>query len=312
MPDGADAVVPIEDVRLHSGLVLVARPVRVGQNVRRRGEDFALGQPIAPAGTRLGAAELGALAAAGLPCAPVHRRPRVGLLSTGDEVVEPGGSLAPGQIYDCNSVVLAAFLRGWGAEPVILGIARDDIDELRQRLGGWPQLDLIVTSGGVSVGDFDLVQAALDVLGMVETWTVRMKPGKPLAFGELGGVPVLGLPGNPVAALVSFLQFGRPAIMHMMGRRDLLLPNVAAVLTTRIDNHGSRTLFTRGLLRLVHDIWEVMPVEAQGSAQLSGMLRANALIVIPEDAPFAEAGSIVSVQILDAAALMQSAASVGD
>ena len=311
LPDGADAVIKIEDVRARAGEIGVDRPVRAGANVRRRGEDFAVGQTVLQVGTRFGAAELGAMAALGLASAPVHRRPRVGLLSTGDEVVPPGASLEHGQIYDCNSVALAALLRNWGAEPVLLGIALDDVGELRRRLSGSLELDLIVTSGGVSVGDFDLVQAALNVLGSVETWIVRMKPGKPLAFGKLGGVPLLGLPGNPVAALVAFLQFGRPAIMRMMGLPDVLLPEVAAVLTERLVNRGGRTLFARGRLRQVRDGLQVTPVDAQGSAQLSGLLGADALIVIPEETLTAEAGSVVRVQVLDPATVIGAMSNVG-
>lgn len=302
LPPGADAVVRLEDVAIGPGSVIVSHAVRARSHVRERGEDFCAGAPVLHAGMRLLAPEIGALAALGVAQASVHRRPRIGLLSTGDEVVPPGEPLRAGQIYDCNAYLLAALVRELDAEPVMLGIAGDSLAALRDRLTACPDLDLLVTSGGVSVGDFDLVGDALGELGAVELWQLRIKPGKPLAFGDVLGVPMLGLPGNPVAALVAFMQLGRPAIMRMSGRADLVVPELEARLTTRIENRGDRTLYARGVLERAAGGWQVTPVRAQGSAQLSGLLHGNALIVVRGEV--AEAGSTVPVQVLEPGTLL--------
>lgn len=299
LPPGADAVVRFEDVRASGATVQIERPARERENIRKQGEDFKRGATVLSAGRRLLAAEIGALAALGIARAEVYRRPRVGVLSTGDEVIQPGEVLKPGQIYDCNAPMLAALVREWGGEPVMLGVAGDTLDSLRAQLRSEKAIDLLVTSGGVSVGEFDLLSVALRELGEVEEWQVLMKPGKPLVIGEALGVPLLGLPGNPVAALVAFVQFGRPALMRMSGRRELFVSEVEAVLMKPINNRGGRTLFARGELRRDGGVWTVTPSDAQGSAQLSGLLGGNALVVIPSDVEALEVGASVCVQVLD-------------
>ena len=310
VPAGADAVVRFEETGEVPGApdsddggagdVAIHRPARPWDNVRAAGEDVAAGQVVVAAGTRLRPPEIGLLAALNRATVRVHRRPRVAILSTGDEVVDVGPALGPGQIRNSNSYTLAAMAGRLGAEPVLLGIARDEVPELSSKLAAAREADLIVTSGGVSVGDFDLVKDVLRAEGEVGIWQVRMKPGKPLAFGHVGGTPLLGLPGNPVAAAVSFELFGRPAILKMLGRRDLAPPVVEASLTVALDNRGQRRHYVRarvepgpgGELR-------VRPVGEQGAGVLSSLARANGLLVVPEELEAVRPGTRLPVLMLD-------------
>jgi molybdopterin molybdotransferase len=305
LPDGADAVVRFEETdegRLNGpGVVGVLRSARPGDNVREAGEDIFRGTAVLPAGRALRAADLGQLAALGFTTAPVHRRPRVAILSTGDEVVEPGAPLPFGKIRDANATTLAALARGWGAETVALGIARDRLPELTERLTNAADADLIVTSGGVSLGDYDVVKDALRQSGEIAVWQVRMKPGKPLALGRVGGVPLLGLPGNPVAAAVSFVVFGRPAIRRLLGHADLQPRSVEATLIEPLDNRGMRRHYVRALLEPGADGgWTARPAGAQGAGVLSSLSRANALLVLPESIEQAEPGMTFRAILLDA------------
>jgi molybdopterin molybdotransferase len=230
----------------------------------------------------------------------VHRRPTVAVISTGDEVVDPGQPIRPGQIRNSNSSTLAAMAKRLGAIPILLGVARDNIDSLTDRLHAARNADLIVTSGGVSLGDYDMVKDVLRAEGEIAIWQVRMKPGKPLAFGTVGGKPLLGLPGNPVAAAVSFEQFGRPAIMRMLGRPDLFAPTVEARLLERIDNRGQRRHFVRARVEAVRDgEFTVRVAGDQGAGVLSSLCRANGLLVIPERIEVAEPGMRLTVQMID-------------
>jgi molybdopterin molybdotransferase len=301
LPAGANAVVRLEDVAADERDMTISQVVPAGSHVRAQGEDFRAGTSVLRAGRRLLASEIGALAAVGCGRVAVHRQARIGLLSTGDELVQPGVPLRPGQVYDCNAYLLAVLVRELGAEPVVLGVAGDSMAALRARLSQCGDVDLLVTSGGVSVGDFDFVGEAMHELGVVEQWQLLIKPGKPLAFGDVLGVPLLGLPGNPIAALVAFVQLARPAILRLSGRADVLPPEVTARLTTAIENRGQRTLYARGLLAHDETGWQVTPVQAQGSAQLSGLLHGNALIVVRGER--ADAGSNVPVQPLGHAVL---------
>ncbi|MBA3414153.1 MAG: molybdopterin molybdotransferase MoeA [Chloroflexia bacterium] len=308
MPDGADAVVRFEETDEGTtgsrsderGEVLIVRPARPGDNVRPAGEDVAKGTALFPAGRRLRPADLGLLAALGRTSVRVHRRPRVALLSTGDEVVPPEEALAPGLIRDSNTTTLAAMAAAWGAEVIGLGIAGDRLDDLRQRLRGGQRADLIVTSGGVSVGDYDLVKDALQAEGDVAIWQVRMKPGKPLAFGHAGNVPLLGLPGNPVAAAVSFEVFGHPAIRKMLGFRDVLPASVKVTLVEPLDNRGMRRHYVRATIERDGEAgWTARTAGAQGAGVLSSLSRANALLVVPEELERAEPGMRLEAILLD-------------
>ena len=308
LPDGADAVVRFEETDEaatghrpdQAGEVQIFHPARVWDNVRHPGEDVECGSVVLPAGRQLRPPDLGLLAALGETTARVHRRPKVALLSTGDEVVPPGTSLSPGLIHDSNTTTLAAMAEAWGAEIIELGIAGDRLQELRARLRKGEGADLLVTSGGVSVGDFDLVKEALKAEGDIEIWQVRMKPGKPLAFGRAGGVPLLGLPGNPVAAAVSFEVFGRPAIRRMLGFPDLGPRTVTVTLTEPLDNRGMRRHFVRARLdQHAATGWVARAAGAQGAGVLSSLSRANGLIVVPEHVERAEPGMHLDAILFD-------------
>jgi len=310
VPDGADAVVRFEETdeldRSRTGLlgeIGISRPIQPGENVREAGEDVRAGDVVIPAGVQLRPAEVGMLASLNLSTVPVYRRPRVAILSTGDEVVDLGPQLHPGKIRNSNSYTLAALARQAGGVPILLGVARDTTDDLRAKLRTTDPPDLFVTSGGVSVGDYDVVKDVLRSEGSIDIWQVRMKPGKPLAFGTIGGVPLLGLPGNPVAALVSFEQFGRPAIRRMLGHTNLRLPELEATLTDRLDNPGRRRHYVRGVIERSSRGLEACPTGSQGSAILIAAVRANCFIVVPETSDVVEAGETVRVQVFDGVAM---------
>jgi molybdopterin molybdotransferase len=308
MPDGADAVVRFEETdedlsgrRPDREVVRINRPAQPWDNVRPAGEDIAAGGCILEAGRELRAADLGMLAAVGMTETRVHRRPRVAILSTGDEVRPPGASRPPGTIRDSNMTTLAAMATAWGAEVQTLGIARDRLADLSERLSAAAGADMIVTSGGVSLGDFDMVKDALRQAGDIAVWQVRMKPGKPLAFGAIGGAPFLGLPGNPVAAAVSFEIFGRPAVRKMLGHRDLAPRTVAVRLLEDIDNRGMRRHFVRALVeRDDSGLLTARTAGTQGAGVLSSLSRANALLVVPETVERASPGDMLEAILLDA------------
>jgi len=308
LPEGADAVVRFEETadlsgeQEPSGRVALLRAAKHHDNVRLMGEDIAIGAVAIPAGSVLQAAHLGLLASLGYVKVVVHRRPRVGILSTGNEVVAAVNQLAAGQIRDSNSVTLAALVEDAGGVPVHLGVVRDEIAPLRRSLQSAVEehrVDLLITSGGVSVGDYDMVKDALQAQGDVALWQVRIKPGKPMAFGMLNHVPLLGLPGNPVAAAVSFLQFGRPAIRRMLGYAEIVLPRVIATLVADIDNRGSRRHYVR--VRLEADGtggYRAVPVGEQGAGILSSLALADGLLVVPEEFVVARAGMRLPVELL--------------
>ncbi|MBX6341194.1 MAG: molybdopterin molybdotransferase MoeA, partial [Thermomicrobiaceae bacterium] len=284
LPPGADAVVRFEETDEQDAprgaararaRVEVRRAVGRWENVRQAGEDVQAGATVLPHGTTLRSGEIGVLASLNRSRVRVHRRPRVGILSTGDEVVDLGPPLGPGQIRNSNSYTLAALVREVGGEPVLMGVARDEVDDIRAKLLAARGIDLLVTSGGVSLGDFDVVKDVLQAEGEIDLWQVRIKPGKPMAFGRIGETPLLGLPGNPVAAVVAFLQFARPAIRAMLGHREVLVPTVRARLLCAHENRGRRRHFVRGILERVGDEYVVRPSGSQGSGVLTSFVRAN-------------------------------------
>lgn len=290
LPAGADAVVRFEETSEGRNAeattrdeVEVFRPTRPQDNVREAGEDIAAGTVVARAGTTLTPPLIGQLASVGRDMVRVHRRPRVAILSTGNEVVLPGQILTPGKIRDSNTYVLAAATRQWGAEATLLGIARDSVGDIEDSLERARDADLIVTSGGVSLGDFDFVKDVLQARGEIQVWQVRMKPGKPLAFGTVDGTPLIGVPGNPVAAAVSFTIFGRPAIRRMLGKRDLCLRSMRVRSGVSIDNRGFRRHYARVRLeRRPGELPVAHVVGDQGAGILSSLALAEALVVIPE------------------------------
>ena len=305
LPPGADAVVKVEDTAAAAEddqeRVRIFTAVEPGNYVRPAGEDVRRGSLVLERGIRLRPQDLGMLAALGRQQVAVARRPRVAILATGDELVAIDEPLAPGKIRNTNSYSNAAQVEQHGGEPILLGIARDTVEELTTKIeeGLRRNVDLFLTSGGVSVGDFDLVKHVLAAEGEMHFWRVRMKPGKPLAFGQIEGVPVLGLPGNPVSVMVSFEMFVRPALLKMQGVHRWQRPTVEATLMDEIEHKDERRHFVRVRLVWEDGAYHAYLTGAQGSGILSSMLKANALAVIPEDWDHAAAGTHVSVMMLD-------------
>ena len=294
VPDGADAIVMVELTESEGDEVLVRQAVPVGNHIRNAGDDIAEGQEVFPAGTVLGPGHLGVLASLGLRKAPVRPRARVGVLSTGDELVNE-------QIRDSNRPALLALCRQSGFDPVDLGVAPDDEQAITERLeDAIARTDAILTTGGVSVGDFDYVKVVLDKLGAVEWMQVAIKPAKPLAFGVIDGTPVFGLPGNPVSCMVSFELFARPAIRKMMGFTNLDRPHVTATADEPLRRKpDGKTHFIRVLATPDRDDgrYHVRSSGAQGSHQLRAMALGNALAVLP-DGNGVDAGESVTVMLL--------------
>ncbi len=307
LPDGADAVVRFEETdesgssdRPGRGRVLVYHAARPLDNVREAGEDIARSTRVAYRGQVLRPADLGLIASVGEPRVQVHRRPVIGVLSTGNEVTSPDAEPAPGRIRDSNSFVIGALARSWGADVRLLGIARDSVSDLTSRLDEARDVDLIVTSGGVSVGDYDLVKDVLKSEGEVAIWQVRMKPGKPLAFGQIGNTPLLGLPGNPVAAAVSFIVFGRPAIRRMLGHQEIQPRIVEVVSADGIDNRGQRRHYVRVRVEPADGGPPVARIAGeQGAGVLSSLAAADALMIVPEAMERVQPGTHLQAILLD-------------
>jgi molybdopterin molybdotransferase len=299
VPNGADAVLQQEVTEVADGMVTIRRAVGVGNNLRPAGGDIRPGMRLIAAGTQLGPAEIALLAAAGIHPVRVTRRPRVAILATGDELAPLGETPHPGQIRETNSPYLIAAVLRAGAEPVPLGIARDRIDEIRAKLEQARAADLILTSGGVSVGDYDLVKQILAEQGNIDFWRVRMKPGKPLAFGLLGETPLLGLPGNPASAAVTFELFGRPAIRRMLGCAQIERPMVQAQLVGSAIERGDRRHFVRVRLSTQAGQLQARQTGAQDSHLISSLQGASAYLVINEGTGVVNEGELVPALLLN-------------
>lgn len=311
IPKGADAMIPFEDtdedLRKASGKPLadigILRQVPQGFYIRKAKEDIATGDLVLRKGTVLRSQEIGVLASLGRVTCSVIRRPVVAILATGDELVDVGEPLPRGKIYNSNTFSVAAQVQRYGGIPKILGIARDNVQSLVERIGQGLDADLFITSAGVSVGTYDLVKDILAKHGEITFWAVRMKPGKPLAFGLLtmGGkrVPHLGLPGNPVSAMVSFEQFARPAILKMLGKRNLAKPTITAISESRIENSDERRFFTRAIVEKRGGQYFARLTGPQGSGMLTSMVKSNGLMIVPEDVKSVERGDEIQVQMLD-------------
>ncbi len=297
LPAGADAVVMQERVTVAAEGVEVAAGLRAGENVRRAGEDLRAGEDAVAAGRVLGPAELGLLASLGVTEVTVTRRPRVAFFSTGDELRSPGEPLGEGQIYDSNRYTLFGMLTRLGAEPVDLGVVRDTPQALRAALEeASAAADVVVTSGGVSVGEADFVKAVLADLGEVSLWKVAIKPGRPLAFGRLGSAWFFGLPGNPVAVMVTFYAFVQPALQRLMGQSGPLPQRFTVPCLSRLAKRPGRTEYQRGILRRDADgRLAVEKTGAQGSGILSSMSAADCFIVLPPEQGTVEPGDLVEV-----------------
>ena len=302
IPKGADAVVRFERTQQQDEWVDLYFAPAVGNNIRYAGEDVRKGRLILKAGTLIRPPEMGMLASLGCKEVSVIRRPRVAILATGDELVDVDEPLAPGKIRNSNSYSNAAQVQKYGGIPVMLGIARDKVSDLTTKIrNGLAQgVDLFLTSGGVSVGDFDVVKKVLAAEGEMTFWRVRMKPGKPLAFGRLKTadgriVPMLGMPGNPVSVMVSFEVFARPAILTMLGATDLDLPALEATLVDEIVSKDERRHYVRVRLDKERGEYRASLTGAQGSGVLTSMVKANGFAIIPEDWTHVPAGSRVMV-----------------
>ena len=317
VPRGADAIVPFEETdeaessskhefgtfakaASEVGVLKAAQP---GANIRRAGEDVRQDATVLPQGAVLGPAQIGLLASLGLATVRVTRRPIVAILSTGDELLEPGQPNAPGKIYDSNAYSIAALVTQSGGIPRRLGIATDTVAALTERIREGLDADMLITSAGVSRGDYDVVKEVLAKEGDIDFWTVRMRPGKPLAFGAFTSgdrqVPHIGLPGNPVSSMITFEIFGRPAIFKMLGRGDWRRPAVRAVAEQRIENTDARRVYARAIVSERDGRYYAALTGPQGSGILTSMALANALAVVPEEVPAIEPGEEVQCLMLD-------------
>jgi molybdopterin molybdotransferase len=296
IPAGADTVYPQELVE-RAGRVVRIPGGAPGVNVRHRGEDVRAGTVVLPAGVALRPQELGVAASLGLPQLLVRQKPRVAILSTGDEVAEPGHARKPGQIFDSNRFSLHGLVEAAGGEPTDHGIVPDLYDVLHARLrAAAATADVVLTSGGVSVGDHDLVKAVLQEAGGIDFWQVAMQPGRPLAVGRIGPALFFGLPGNPVASMLTFHLFVRPALWKLGGRRELFPPRFHAVAMEAMSKKAGRREFKRGILSYASDRWEVRTTGPQGSGILTSMTLANCFVVIDEERGDVAEGETVSVE----------------
>ena len=303
LPPGADTVVRQEDAEAVGGRVRIRVAAPVGDNVRPAGEDVRAGETVLEPGALLGPGSLGLLASIGRSVVAVHQRPRVAILSGGDELVEPDGDPSGGRIVSSNSYSIAAQCREVGAEPTYLGIARDDPEDLERRLRAGLSAHVLVSSAGVSVGDRDYVRTVLEKIGCeIVFWGVRIKPGFPLVFARFPAGPgplVFGLPGNPVSAMVTFEEFVRPALRRMAGHASWFRPRVEALLAEPLRKSAGRLHLVRVRLERSASGLVATPTGNQSSGVLRSMAQAQGLLVFPAQAEVLEAGARVSVQVLD-------------
>lgn len=308
LPPGADAVVPVEFTneawrgrsRPLPKVIEVRQSVKPGDYVREAGEDIRAGTTVLSEGQVIRPQEIGLLASLGYSQIAVYRRPKVGILATGDELVEIEDPLRPGKIRNSNSLTQAAQAVLVNAQPVMLGVASDSERSVRERLQKGLELgvDLFVSSAGVSVGAYDVVKAVLEQDGKVKFWRVRMRPGKPLTFAYYRDVPYLGLPGNPVSALVSFERFARPALMKMAGHKKLDRPQINVKMIDSIQSDG-RESYIRALVHRDGDGYLAATTGSQGSHMLSSLVKANALVIVPEGVYAVEEGDYLSAIMVD-------------
>jgi molybdopterin molybdotransferase len=300
VPKGADTIIPVEESKKEDGFTLIFKAAVLGENIRKSGEDVKQGDRVIFKGDTIRPAEVGMLASVGRSFVNVFQRPLVAILCTGDELVDVDGDVDEVKIVSSNSYTLGAQVKECGAIHLQLGIAKDRKEEIAEKLRQGIRADVLISSAGVSVGDYDFVKDVLKDLGMeMVFWKVAMRPGQPLAFGTIGGKPVFGLPGNPVSSMISFEQFVRPSLLKMMGHRQLFRPVIEAILKEEIRKMTGRRYFIRGTVSFEKNQYFVTTTGVQGSGILRSMVRANGLIVIPEDQEMVRAGEKVTVQLLD-------------
>lgn len=306
VPDGADAVVMVENTEPGpDGTVFIKIRPRTGDNIRRSGEDFKKGDTVLKKGAVIRPSEILMLATLGRSSVLVHKRPVVSVLSTGDELTDIGVKPGKGKIANSNGYALSALVEECGAVPMQLGIARDTRKSLLQKLKKAVKADCLISSGGVSVGDYDLVKDVLKEMGSdMRFWKVAIKPGKPLAFGVIGGKPAFGLPGNPISSMVAFEEFVRPALLKMAGRTDIFRKTFPARITRDVSIKPGRMNFLRGFLTLKDGQYSVTPLEGQGSGIVSTMVAANAFIIVPPNSTGFKENDTVSVQPFDLTVFM--------
>ena len=299
IPEGCDSVVMQELVKADGDMIAIGSGHKQGQNIRLVGEDIGQGAVVLACGQIIRPAEMGLLASLGFNEVSVYRKLKIAIFSTGDELQQPGSTLAAGQIYDSNRYTLIGLLTELGAEIIDMGNIRDDKDAVRAALlKASSQADVIITSGGVSVGDADYIKQLLDELGEVVFWKLAMKPGRPLAYGKIGACHFFGLPGNPVAVMVTFLQFVRNALWELMGQHPKPAFSFQAICTAPIKKASGRTEFQRGILTQDESgIWMVKTTGEQGSGILSSMSLANCFIVLPMEQGNVEKDSVVQIQL---------------
>ncbi|MEA2432996.1 MAG: molybdopterin molybdotransferase [Actinomycetota bacterium] len=298
VPEGADAIVPVEDTTENEGTVAISASTEVGRHVRPAGDDVAKGDVIIEAGTLLRSGELALLASLGLTPIDVHRRPRVAILVTGDELVDPAEEPAPGAIRDSNSIALTSLCDEAGAIVVTCERVGDDIDAHRSAFEkAASDADVLITSGGVAVGKYDFVKAVVEELGSIDLWRVAMQPGKPVVLGSVLDTPFLGLPGNPVSVHVGFEQFVRPALRKMAGHRYLLRPRLTARLGEPLEKRPGRRHYVRVRLARDGDGWIATPTGAQGSHIQSSLVDCHGVAIFETEESRLESGAEVVVEI---------------
>ena len=300
LPEGANAVVRVEDTEAQGGRVKILVAAAPGLDIREAGEDVKTGELVISKGTVLRAAEIGMLAALGRSYVSVHQRPVVAVVSTGDELAEVDETPGPGKIVNSNGYSLAALVLEAGGIPLQVGIARDNREDLLAKFHAASRADIVISSGGVSVGDYDLVKDIMAEIGSrIQFWRVAMRPGRPLAFGLLEGKPLFGLPGNPVSSMVSFEQFIRPSILKMRGYPGIYRRAVRAEMTEGYKKKQGLKYFLRARVELRDGKYVAALTGEQGSGILKSMVLANGLVVLPEDTTSVKPGDEVAVQLLD-------------
>jgi molybdopterin molybdotransferase len=298
LPPGADAVIQVEATESRGENVLLRAPTPAGTHVRPAGDDVKAGDVVVPSGIEIGPGEAALLSSLGLSPVDVHRRPRVALLVTGDELVDPEEDPAPNQIRDSNTVALRSLVAESGGEIVAYERVSDThADHLAAFERAIPRADLILSSGGVAVGEYDHVKNVVQSLGSIDLWRVAMQPGKPVVLGEVGGVPFLGLPGNPVSVHVGFEQFVRPALRKMRGCRYLLRPTITAALTEPLSKRPGRLHFVRVRLEFDGAVWQATPTGAQGSHIQSSLVDCHGVARFDRDLTELPSGHEVVVEV---------------
>jgi molybdopterin molybdotransferase len=300
IPEGADTIVRQEETAKDGRNVFILTPAKKGQDIRFAGEDVLAGELVIAQKTIIRPAHIGMLAALGHRFVRVHRRPRVAIMATGDELVDIRKNPSSAKIVNSNSYALAAQVAACGGIPLMLGIAKDKKSELKNKFKKALHADLIISSGGVSVGDFDYVKDVMSEMGnAMHFWQVAMRPGKPLVFGTIEGIPLFGLPGNPVSVMVSFEQFVRPAILKMQGHSKIFRQTIKAIIDQEIKVKNGIRHFIRAIVHKEKDKFYATSTGEQGSGILKSMVLANALIVLDENTVQVKKGGMVDVQLLD-------------